>query len=63
MPIAPDEWDMPGAKLQWVREVGQGGFGTVFEVRIGGVNLEAARSAATDAEHLRDALAALAETA
>lgn len=32
---------------------------TGFEGRIGGVNLEEARSAATDAENLRDALAAL----
>ena len=34
--IASAEWEFPHKSINWVREIGQGGFGTVFEVSAAG---------------------------
>ena len=45
--VAPADWEFPSAKLIWVREIGQGGFGTVFEVGMGGQTWAAKKSTCT----------------
>jgi hypothetical protein len=44
---APADWEFPHAQIVWVREIGQGGFGTVFEVRKGGILMAAKKISCT----------------
>ena len=39
--VATAEWEFPAANFFWAREIGQGAFGTVFEVRMGGMTMAA----------------------
>ena len=55
---ASADWEFAHTQLIWVREIGRGGFGTVYEVRRGGMEMAAKKIVCT-VESERQAIVAI----